>query len=112
MNNPFRRIEYNKDSMLTKMHINQIYDKVAGAGNVSNTFNKSNLGIVTAGTWIGEESCLLKNEIPQVYTAIALTEVKAFGIDINDYMNKFPSETRKEMVQAVYAKLFKLRDKM
>ena len=94
MNNPFRRMEYNKESMLTNMQLHEIYDKSSGAGAVSHTFNKSNLGIVTTGSWIGEESCILRGEVPQVYTAVAVGEVKAFALNCDDFMNKFPSETK------------------
>ena len=79
---------------------------------MSHTFNRSNLGIVTTGSWIGEESCVLRGEIPQVYTAVAVGEVKAFALHCDDFMNKFPSEAKVQVKQAVYTKLFKLRDKM
>ncbi len=59
MNNPFRRMEYNKESLLKNVSLHEIYGKSGGTGYVSSTFNRTNLGIVTKGSWLGEENCLL-----------------------------------------------------
>ena len=44
--------------------VHRIYDKGSGVGNLSETFNKTNLGIVQQGQWVADECCLLKGEIP------------------------------------------------
>ena len=79
---------------------------------MSQTFNKCNLGIVTKGSWLGEENCLLDGSLPQLYSAIGIGEVKAFALDREEFMSKFPPETKQEMENAVYGKLQKLREKL
>jgi hypothetical protein len=65
LNNPYRRREMNKKSLLKNINgLHSIYDKGSGIGNLSHTFNRTNLGFVTKGQWIGDENCLLNGEIP------------------------------------------------
>ena len=73
---------------------------------VSHTFNKSSLGIVTAGSWVGEETCLLDNELHQFYSAVCETEVMAFEIDVEDFLAKFAPEIKREVEARVYDKLY------
>lgn len=79
---------------------------------VSHTFNKSALGIVTSGSWVGEETCLLDNELHQFYSAVCETEVMALEIRVEDFMAKIAPEIRREVEARVYDKLYLFRDKM
>lgn len=50
LKNPYRRREMNKKSLLKNIDsLHSIYDKGVGIGNLSHTFNKTNLGFVTKG---------------------------------------------------------------
>ena len=65
LKNPYRRREMNKKKLLKNLTgLHSIYDKGSGIGNLSHTFNKTNLGFVTKGQWIGEENCLLNGDLP------------------------------------------------
>ena len=91
LKNPYRRREMNKKSLLKNVDsLHSIYDKSAGLGNLSHTFNKTNLGFVTKGHWVGEENCLLNGELPQIYQAICETSVKAFEVDKSDFIAVIP----------------------
>jgi len=61
--NPFRRRDYNREKLLKNTKLKDIYDE-CGTGNLSATFQKANLGVVTTGYWIGEENVLLHDDIP------------------------------------------------
>ena len=109
-NNPFRKKENKQKNILQKVEQHKIYD--AGSGLISETFNKTNLGIVTQGQWLGEELTLLKGDIPQVYSAIVSTShAKIYSIDVRDFSSKIPAEIRKELENRAYQKLYKLRDR-
>ena len=123
MNNPYRKREYKKDGLLGQMTkqsnspikgpkiggVHRIYDKGSGVGNLSETFNKTNLGIVQNGQWVGDECCILKGEIPQIYTAICESVVLALKIRNDDFHHHFPFDIKKEMDKRAYNKLFTLR---
>lgn len=89
MDNPFRVRDNRKESILSNIKGHRLYDKGAGTGHLSHTFNKSTLGIVTAGTLIGEENCVLEGELPQFYSAICETEVRVFYLAAADYNRRF-----------------------
>ena len=109
--NPFRRREYDKeDILLETKDLHKLYDN--GSGNVSQTFNKCNIGIVSTGKWIGEETGMLKGQIPHFYSAICLTDVKVFEIHFEDFMTKFPNEIKRHLEMQVYPKLYEFRDKL
>ena len=61
--NPFRRKDYTREKLLANTKLKSIYDD-CGMGNLSTTFNKANLGVVTTGHWVGEENVLLHDDIP------------------------------------------------
>ena len=109
LNNPFSRRDYNREAILQHVHLHKLYEK-GGAGNVSQTFNRCNLGIITKGSWLGEENCLLDGSLPQLYSAICVGEVKALSLDREEFLSKFPPETKRELERAAYAKLHKLRE--
>lgn len=92
--------------------LHSIYDKGSGIGNLSHTFNKTNLGFVTKGQWIGEENCLLNGDLPQIYSAVCETTVKAFEVDKSDFISVIPQEIVQAMCDSMYNKLFKFREKM
>ena len=111
-NNPFRMKEYKDGNILKGVPTNQVYDKGSGRALVSDTFNKTVIGIVSGGKWIGDEAFILKDEIPQFYSAICMTEVKAYRIKCVDYINRLPGEIKNKMEELVYEKLFQYRDKL
>lgn len=104
--------EYKDGKVLKDVPSHQVYDKGSGRALISDTFNKSVVGVVSAGKWIGEEAFILKDEIPQFYSAICLTEVKAFRIKCVDYINRLPGEIKQKMENQVYDKLYGYRDKL
>ena len=80
-------------------------------GNLSHTFNKVSFGIVSAGKWIGEEPVILNGQLPQLYTATCVTEVKAYQLNVTDYQIRFPQDTKTEMETLTFQKLYELREK-
>jgi len=85
-------------------------DNGQGIGNMSQTFNKTTLGMFGQGKWIGEETHLLKGQIPQFYSAVCMSEVKVFCIHIEDFVNRFPGDIKTCLEEKVYPKLYKYRD--
>lgn len=61
---------------------------------------------------MGEENCLLEGSLPQLYSAICIGEVKALSLDREEFLSKFPPETKRELERAAYTKLHKLREKL
>jgi len=104
--------EYKDGNILKGVPTNQVYDKGSGRALVSDTFNKTVIGIVSGGKWIGDEAFILKDEIPQFYSAICMTEVKAYRIKCVDYINRLPGEIKQKMEGMVYEKLYQYRDKL
>ena len=62
----------------------------SGLGNISKTVAESNIGLVQAGQWLGEEIALL--HVPMIYSAIAVTDVKLLKVSLHDFQTKFPHE--------------------
>ena len=66
-----------------------------GIGNISRTIAENNIGLVLSGQWLGEEIILL--EIPMIYSAVALTDVRLFKVSVHDFTHKFPTEIHRLM---------------
>ena len=100
-----------KDLLCNMQNVHQIFDQ-AGSGNFSKTINKNNLGSVSNGVWIGDENALLNGELPQIYSAIAIGEVRAFEVSLDDFNSVIHPEIIKAMTERAYDKLFALREKL
>ena len=92
INNPYRRRDYNKEKILSNVKLNDLYDKGAGTGNLCDTFNKCTLGVISEGKWIGDETAILNGELPQIYSALCVSEVKAYQLSVEDFKLRFPSD--------------------
>ena len=105
-------MDLNRKDLLCKMpNVHQIFE-TTGSGNFSKTINKNNLGSVSNGVWIGDENALLNGELPQIYSAIAIGEVRAFEVDLDDFNSVIHQDIIKVLTDKAYEKLFKLREKL
>ena len=113
MNNPFRRRDYDEKKIFKdgKVQEQNIFNK-GSLGNVSPTFSKTVIGVISHGKWIGDEALLLDGQVQQFYSAVCLSEVKAIGINIEDYNLKFLNDMKNAMVERIYPKLYEFRDKL
>jgi hypothetical protein len=97
--------------MLKDIQLHNLYNEGHGMGNLSHTLNKSILGVVSTGKWIGEETVILQGELPQLYSAVCLTEVKAYELNVEDYKIRFPQDIKTALEAQIYPKLYEFRDK-
>jgi hypothetical protein len=107
--NPYKKRELKKKDLLK--YVKNVHEVEDGRGMISNTMQKSNLGSVSQGQWIGDENALLDGELPQLYTAVAMGEVRAYEVILEDLKFVMPKEMVHLLTEKAYDKLFAMREK-
>lgn len=99
-------MDYNKQELLKNFKLYNLYNETIGLGNVSKTLNKVILGIFDKGKWLGEESIMCKGQVPHLYSAVCLTDVKVLAIHVQDFMVRFPVDIKKAFEDMTFQKFY------
>eukprot|EP00347_Sterkiella_histriomuscorum_P018533 403345150 len=107
--NPYTQ-KYYKQLKLNENTEKLLLKNSAGIGNLSKTTIENNIGLVQQGQWLGEEFVLMN--LPLLYSAVAVDEVKVLKVSITDFKHKFTAEIHQLMQGKTMEKLDWIRQRL